>query len=162
MKTIKGYYGKYKITKEGRVWSTVNQMFLKTQIGKFGYPIIRLGRGRTNKSTHYIHRLLAIAYIPTRIGFNKVNHKNGIKTDNRLSNLEWCTQKQNVRHAWKIGLAKPRYNEAHHRTKLSLEKIAEIKPKMDGKYGTLTKLAKEYAVSISLLSLIQRGYRTRA
>lgn len=54
--------------------------------------------------TYSAHRLIALAFIPNSIGFAQINHKNGIKTDNRPSNLEWCTNQQNRDHAVANGL----------------------------------------------------------
>lgn len=52
-----------------------------------------------------VHRLVAIAFIPREDGKNDVNHKNGIKSDNRLSNLEWNTRQENIIHSYKMGLS---------------------------------------------------------
>jgi hypothetical protein len=68
-----------------------------------GYPAVRLSKNGGQKY-FTIHRLKAALYLPKIEGKNQVNHKNGIKTDFSLSNLEWCTAKENTRHAFDNGL----------------------------------------------------------
>jgi len=64
-----------------------------------GYLQVRLYR-RTITS----HRLIAITFIPNPYNKHEVNHKNGVKNDNRVENLEWCTHKENMKHAHASGL----------------------------------------------------------
>jgi hypothetical protein len=70
-----------------------------------GYWKIILFSKNIQKS-YYVHRLIAQAFIPNPNNMPCVNHINGIKTDNSISNLEWCTRSENIRHAYDNGLIK--------------------------------------------------------
>ena len=61
-----------------------------------------------------VHQMMAITFIPNLDNKPHLNHKNGIKTDNSIENLEWCTAAENNRHAWATGLNKPLLKERHH------------------------------------------------
>lgn len=76
---------------------------LKPIIKKSGYLNICLCKENIKK-TAAVHRLVAETFIPKVNGKDFINHKNAIKTDNRVSNLEWCSSKENTQHALKLGL----------------------------------------------------------
>jgi hypothetical protein len=115
MRDIPGYEGRFAVTEDGRVWShpkpatgafkgrgTLPGKWL-TGCNSRGYRCVGIG----HKNLQAIHRLVALTYLPRVLGKNHVNHKNGNKADNRVENLEWCTQKENNQHAWRTGLARP-------------------------------------------------------
>lgn len=94
MKDIKGYEGLYAITSCGKVWSYKSQKFLKPAKDKDGYYDVSLYKDGERK--HFkVHRLVAQAYIPNPNNLPLINHKNERKTDNYVSNLEWCDAKYN-------------------------------------------------------------------
>lgn len=68
-----------------------------------GYVSVRLSKDG-HESTHRIHRLLALTFISNILDHKQVNHKNGIKSDNRLENLEWVTPSENTIHAYRNNL----------------------------------------------------------
>lgn len=98
MKILSLFDGKYEVCSDGTVWSNVGKR--KQMIGKTtraGYRMIVL---TINEKKQYplVHRLVAKAFIPNPNNLPEVNHKNGIKTDNRVENLEWVTRKENHIH----------------------------------------------------------------
>lgn len=110
-KPIAGYEGLYDISDQGRVRSYKNNKWgllthpkiLGYRMGRH-YKTVMLCKG-ADKRTHYIHRLVADAFLDRQKGQGCVNHINGNKHDNRAENLEWCTHYDNMRHADKAGLA---------------------------------------------------------
>lgn len=104
LKDITGYPN-YACTRDGRVFSKKSDIFLKQGMS-YGYKRINLSRSG-NKRTYYVHRIVAQTFIDNPNPDNcVVNHKDGNKINNHVDNLEWCTQKQNIRHARDTGLIK--------------------------------------------------------
>lgn len=121
MLPIKGYEGLYAITKNGRVYSYPKRvhargMWLKPRIHGFGYIMVQLCKN-SHRKNHRIHRLLAIAFKPNPKRLPCVNHRNGIKADIRLRNLEWCTHKHNSMHASINGLMRRKGKRLRSRIK---------------------------------------------
>ncbi len=94
--------------KDGKLWEVsingiirVNNKIKKSHLSSKGYEKICIG----NK-TIFVHRIIAMTFVSNPNNFIEVNHKNGIKTDNRADNLEWCTNSENHIHASKNGLNK--------------------------------------------------------
>ena len=104
-KTIKDYE-QYKVSNLGRVariTKTKGLRCLNEHLNHKGYLRVELIK---NHKPHFlrVHRLVAQAFIPNPKNLPQVNHKNGIKTDNRTDNLEWVTNEQNYEHALKNNL----------------------------------------------------------
>ena len=100
---IPGYEDLYLISPEGEIFSKYRKKTLIPHIHEKGYLDISLNKD--GKANHFrIHRLVAMTFIPNPDNLPCINHKNGIKTDNRVENLEWCSYSDNMKHAWDSGL----------------------------------------------------------
>lgn len=98
-------HGSYVIYSDGRIYSTHKGKFLKPYLNDKGYQKVRICENGSFKMWT-VHRLVATMFLKQEKGKNQVNHKNGIKTDNRVENLEWCTNSENQKHSWAMGLIK--------------------------------------------------------
>ena len=98
MKPIKNYE-QYMITEDGKVFNTATNKYLKGSIGEHGYQYFRLSKDGKKKML-YGHRLVAEAFIPNPDNLPVVNHIDGNKLNNTVSNLEWTTYSGNTQH-WK-------------------------------------------------------------
>ena len=76
---------------------------LSQQIDRYGYYYIGLTNHDGVRKIHKVHRLVAHAFIDNHLGKDQINHIDGIKTNNRVDNLQWCTGSENQRHSIEIG-----------------------------------------------------------
>lgn len=104
-KPINGYEH-YLISVNGEIFNTRTGKIKKSSFDYKGYKRVRLINGRNLGSTKKVHRLVAEAFLDNYSSSLQVNHKNCVKHDNRLSNLEMATQSQNTKHAWDNGRMK--------------------------------------------------------
>ena len=87
---------------------------------KNGYPYVYIKDLSGKYKRVLVHRIVAQAFIPNLKNKAEVNHKNGIKTDNRVANLEWATRCENIRHAFKMGLIdKQKMSISHQKNKIN-------------------------------------------
>lgn len=105
---VKGFEGLYEIDTDGNVYSIVHDAHrrkrqLKAYPNERGYMKVNLYDSQGKCKKKYIHRLVAEAFIPNPDNKPNVNHINCDVKDNRLINLEWCTQSENIKHAIKLG-----------------------------------------------------------
>lgn len=106
-----------------------------------------------NVGRAYIHRLVAKAFIPNPLNKQTVNHLNGIKTDNRLENLEWCTHKENSKHAVNTGLS-PHKGETSPMAKLTQREVDLIRREYMQSNLLQKHIAKVFGVSVPTISMI--------
>ena len=110
MHSIKNYKGIYSINEQGHVLAhkkkradgrVFPEKTLKSHINNCGYESVLLTKKGKHKRV-YVHRLVAQTFIPNPKKYKTVNHKNGVKADNNVENLEWMSYSQNVKHSFDV------------------------------------------------------------
>lgn len=153
-------FPKYEISSLGRLRNIKTGKIRIQRTHPHGYKTITLSKGGKEYCKR-IHRFVAFAFLGTPVkGCEEVNHKNGIKADNRAENLEWCTRLDNMRHAQNAGLISPTDSRSFHQRggykKLTLLQVKEIKSlRMSGL--TLQQLASLYGVGRSTIHNVVTG-----
>lgn len=95
----------YLIDEEGNVFSEYTKKYLKTHLNNRGYVVCQLRDMNSKNHIVLVHRLVAKTFIPNKYDDRlEVNHKDGNKLNNCVTNLEWCTRKENIHHGIKNGL----------------------------------------------------------
>lgn len=106
-KDVHGYEGYYKVSDLGRIKSlrsfSTGSKILKPRINTHGYYQVNLTIPKKKYKSLSVHRLIALSFIPNPENKPCINHINNIRSDNRISNLEWCTYSENTLHSFKSG-----------------------------------------------------------
>lgn len=145
---VAGYF----ITKDGKLWSTKTNKFLRPTVHTGGYLKVKIGKP---KKDYYMHRLVAYAYLPPIDGKYFVNHKNGNKKDNRVANLEWVTDMENQLHNQFV-LKNSNRGSLNGSAKLTEKTVAAIKKRLS-RGDTLVSIAKDFHVSATAIQEISCG-----
>lgn len=148
----------YSVRKERVVKQTYNR---GKQVGEPSWRKEKYGKGYANvniRGKHYsVHRLVALAWIPNPEGKEQVNHLNGIRDDNRVENLQWCTNEENRAHAAKFLDRNVRKGSDVTTSKLTEDDVKEIRALIsDGKMYQ-KDIAKKYGVAPSTITWIKNG-----
>lgn len=149
---------RYEASDDGHIRNKQTKKVLKEFVGKDGYL-----RTQFDGKTKTVHRVIANAFIPKVDGKVFVNHIDGNKANNNVSNLEWCTSKENIRHAYKNGLMTPLAGTKNGRCKLTYEEVRFIvenyKPR-DKKYGAKA-LGEKFGVAHQTITAVAYGQNWR-
>lgn len=147
----------YWVSTRGRIMSysfmSPHGKVLKTSPNSItGYCRIRVYKNKIG-TQQSVHRLVALAFIENPNNYTEINHINGIKTDNRIDNLEWCSRGHNIKHSFQLGLNKAAKGESHIWCKISEKIVFDIlnHNESDKKTGIL------FGVSASCVNKIRTG-----
>lgn len=149
----------YYITENGTVISTKHGKtteltpVLCKGTGYFLVTLVKEGNVRKNKR---IHRLLAEAYIPNPENKPQVNHIDGVKTNNQLSNLEWSTSQENSQHAVDMGLT------SYDTTKVIVEQYLPDETTFVAEHESLHQAGRTTGIAWQNISKVVRGIRRKA
>lgn len=167
---VKDFEGYYEISSKGRVRTCAifirhdgnfseeggyvkpHHRIRSTSINRYGYVQIKLCK-LAKCRTLTVHRLVAKAFIPNPNKYVQVNHKDGVKTNNSVDNLEWISSSGNIKHAYDTGLIVAVKGENHHKAKLTLQKVADIKILLET--NSIKSIAKQFNVSPTTIADIK-------
>lgn len=161
-KSIKDYEGLYEISNLGRVKKlstkhkvkTYTTRFVKISGGYNEYQSVNL----SNKA-YLLHRLIGQSFIPNPENLPQINHINGIKSDNSIENLEWCTSSYNNKHAFRTGLNKGsalgKFGK-DHATSVSVKRIS-LTGDVLATYGSIREASRATGICITAISACCRG-----
>ena len=166
-KPVKGYEGIYEVSNLGRVKSLprlkycghknskpqkVHERILTSWVDRLGYVKVRLSKNGESKTT-LLHRVIADAFIEPVEGKNEINHKDGVKANNAIENLEWATRGENVKHAFLNKLKHPKRGEENNKSKLNWESVREIR-RLHSNGLSQKDLSRRFGVTIANVSSI--------
>lgn len=160
---IEGFEGYYQVSNMGRIKSLPRKWISGNSVREYKKPFIRkqsmhdrgycqvLLRKYNILKNYKTHVLVGKYFVPNPSNLPEINHKRGVKLDNRFHQLEWCTPLENVRHAIAMGLKKPSYGIKNGMAKLTNKQVKEIFNSNTPSRAT----AKKYKVSKNLILRIR-------
>jgi hypothetical protein len=165
-KDVTGYEGVYSVSSIGRVrrdlavWVHKGGRILNPSRDSRGYHQVKLCL-KPSQITFKIHKLVAVAFMGKCPDGLQVNHIDGNKDNNKLSNLEYITGTENIRHAFRLGLYKGTRGERNGNSKLKDKEIPQIH-KLRSQGRTLKEIGSLFGVTESTIWTITKGKTRRA
>jgi len=147
-------FERYEISKEGVIRNLENKRVKSQYISSTGYYMVSFSYNNKSKPQR-VHRLLLQTFKTNKNNYRFINHKDGNKLNNSLVNLEWCTHKQNMEHAFKTGLIN-NTGIKNGMSKLNNSEVVEIKDLLKNGLSQ-QKIANKFNISRSAILKIHLG-----
>ena len=159
-KLVYGYEERYEVSNIGNIRSTKGRKYgrgvlFNPKPTKRGYHRVTLRKDKMKKCV-FVHTLVLEAFVCPRPEGMVTNHKNSKQSDNRVENLEWVTQKENVHHAIESGNFFTPQGEQHGESKLTTEQVKQIREMFATGIYTKAAIARQFGVTDVLIGLIVR------
>jgi hypothetical protein len=144
-------YNGFLIDEDFNIYNKHNGRKLTPYLGSDGYMHVRR---RENRKIYYsrVHTIIANVFVANPNNYNYVNHIDSDKTNNNPSNLEWCTNSQNVKHAWES-----KGNTFHKRNTCVI--VYDLEGNLVGKYNSIREVGKILKVNRHVVARILKGER---
>ena len=147
---------KYSLMRSNGRTQTFKDKIIVQTVANNGYLVANI-----NKLTTRIHRVIALTFIPNPLDKPQVNHKNGIRNDNRIENLEWNTNSENKLHGYSIGLTKPTWlgKKSYHHPSSKIVIQSEVNGGFIAEYGSAKDAERKTGFLQGNISTVCRGER---
>lgn len=149
------YENNYEVSNFGNVRNKKTLRLLKLYLNNKKYLEVRLFKSG-KETSKIIHRLVGKAFLSNLNGLPQINHKDGIKHNNNVNNLEWSTNSENQLHAYRIGLQRSRKGEGNNNTCLTEIVVEKIKAQYNSG-ERLKELSQKHNINLSILRNIIYG-----
>lgn len=161
-KDIIGYENHYQVNELGQIRTLKNSSMrkagtiLKSQINNKNGYVYQMLYDNGKKKLLKVHRIVAMAFLSNPNNLQQVNHKDGNKQNNCVSNLEWCEQSYNMKHAYKYGLQKPSEKQRKTIIRLNKSKQKKVYQLKNGKiiniFSGISEASRQTNIPISCIS----------
>lgn len=160
-KVIPAFGGRYEASINGEIRHIENKNIRKARVNRCGYLQMNFSRndGSGRTVTVKVHHLIALTFLENPNDLPEVNHKDGNKQNNAVSNLEYCTRSKNQKHAFEMGLQIMPKGEDAPRAKLTNEQARQIRKLYKEKRMSQQKLAGFFNVSQTTVRRVINGQR---
>lgn len=162
---VVGFEGVYEVSDHGRIkrvmggrGAVAGKILSLNRLNKKGYPTVWLHKfidGVQVKKFMATHHVVAAAFLsPRPTPQHQINHKDGVKANNHVDNLEWVTNQENMDHSWRMGL-RSYAGENNHTAKLTEREVYEI----ISLKGVITQrgIARRYSIGLNMIKAIHAG-----